>query len=301
MTEERLDDLVTETADPRWSDLDTLSVADLAEVMNAADATVPAAVAAALPAIVAAIEAIVARLDRGGRLVYVGAGTPGRLAQLDASECPPTFSTAPELVTTLMAGGPAAWVAAIEGAEDDAAAGARAVVDHRVGPGDAVVGIASSGRTPFVVAALEQARAAGALTVGLSCNTDTPLSRAVECPIEVEVGPEVITGSTRLKAGTAQKLVVNMMSTITMVRLGKTYGNLMVDVKATNHKLRERAIRIVRRIAAVDRATAQAALDEAGFRVKPAAVMLVRGVNLTAAEERLAQVKGHLRRALEGE
>ncbi|MDR0417397.1 MAG: N-acetylmuramic acid 6-phosphate etherase [Propionibacteriaceae bacterium] len=298
---EALAGLTTEAADPRWHNLDALSVAELAEVMNEADASVPEAVRAALPMIVPAIEATAGQMAAGGRLIYVGAGTPGRLAILDASECPPTFSTPPGLVTAVMAGGLAAVVNAVEGAEDDGAAAERAMDDLAVGPADTVVGITSSGRTPFVVAAVRQAGRRGALTVGLSCNRGAVLSAAADHPIEVEVGPEVITGSTRLKAGTAQKLVLNMFSTIAMVRLGKTYGSLMIDVKASNHKLRERAIRIVRLIAEVDRAAAVAALEAAGFRVKPAVVMLVRGVGLAAAEARLERAQGRLRRALEEE
>ncbi|MDR1386438.1 MAG: N-acetylmuramic acid 6-phosphate etherase [Propionibacteriaceae bacterium] len=296
---ETLADLTTEAADPRWHDLDTLSVADLAQVMNQADASVPGAVRAALPEIVAAIDATVERMAAGGRLIYVGAGTPGRLAILDASECPPTFSTPPEQVTAVMAGGLEAVVNAVEGAEDDAAAGVRAIDELAVGPLDTVVGIASSGRTPFVLAAVQRAGQRGGLTVGLSCNRRAALSQAVDHGIEVEVGPEVVSGSTRLKAGTAQKLVLNMFSTITMIRLGKTYGSLMIDVKATNHKLRERAIRIVGLIAQADREDALTALTAADFRVKPAVVMLARGLDLAAAEASLERAQGRLRRALE--
>jgi N-acetylmuramic acid 6-phosphate etherase len=296
---ETLAGLTTEAADPRWHDLDTLPVAELAQVMNQADASVPQAVQAALPQIVAAIDATAERMAAGGRLIYVGAGTPGRLAILDASECPPTFSTPPGLVTAVMAGGWAAVVSAVEGAEDDTEAARRDIDELAVGPLDTVVGIASSGRTPFVLAAVQRAGQLGALTVGLSCNRRAALSQAVDHAIEVEVGPEVVSGSTRLKAGTAQKLVLNMFSTITMIRLGKTYGSLMIDVKATNHKLRERAIRIVCLIAQTDRSTALTALRAADFRVKPAAVMLVRGLSLTEAEASLDRAQGRLRRALE--
>ncbi|MBX6383698.1 MAG: N-acetylmuramic acid 6-phosphate etherase, partial [Microbispora sp.] len=235
-----LADLATEQSDPRYSGIDTLPTEEIARLMNAADAAVPAAVGRAIPEISAVVDAIAARMGRGGRLLYVGAGTSGRLAVLDASECPPTFGTDPDLVQGIIAGGEAALVRAVEGAEDDAEAGAAVIRGKHVGPLDSVVGISASGRAPYVVAAVEQARRLGALTVGLACNTGTPLARAAEHAIEVIVGPEVVAGSTRLKAGTAQKLVLNMISTITMIRSGRTYGNFMVDVVASNSKLVDR-------------------------------------------------------------
>ncbi len=296
---EDLGALATEASDPRYAELDLMSVAELAQTMNDADATVPGAVQRALPEIVPAIEATAARMARGGRLVYVGAGTPGRIGVVDASECPPTFSTPPELVFAIMAGGPGAIVNPVEGAEDDAEAGAGAIDEAGIGPLDTVIGIASSGRTPYVVAAIRRARERGALTVGLSCNTGTVLSAAAEHGIEVEVGPEVLSGSTRLKSGTAQKLVLNMFSTIVMVRNGKAYGNLMVDVKATNHKLRERATRMVQSIADVDRDAAVGALESAGYDVKIASIMLRRGEDLAAATARITAAEGRLRAALE--
>lgn len=296
---ENLGVLATEASDPRYAHIDGMSVAELAEAMNDADATVPAAVRRALPQIVPAIEAASERMAQGGRLIYVGAGTPGRIGIVDASECPPTFSTPPELVFAIMAGGPGAIVTPVEGAEDDADAGAAAIDASEIGPLDTVIGIASSGRTPYVVAAVRRARERGALTVGLSCNAGTVLRSAAEHGIEVETGPEVLSGSTRLKAGTAQKLVLNMFSTIVMVQQGKAYGNLMVDLKATNHKLRERAIRMVQAIADVDREPAAAALVQADFDVKIAATMLVRGEELDAARSRLAGAGGRLRTALE--
>ncbi|GAA4962964.1 N-acetylmuramic acid 6-phosphate etherase [Nonomuraea thailandensis] len=293
-----LSELTTESADPRFAHIDTMSVGDLAATMNAADATVPTAVAAALPSITAAIEATAARMEAGGRLVYVGAGTPGRLGVLDASECPPTFSTPPEQVFAIIAGGRSAIVSPCEGAEDDEEAGAAEVDAAGIGPLDTVVGVASSGRTPYVLAAVRRARALGALTVGLSCNTGTPLSAAAEHAIEVLVGPEVISGSTRLKAGTAQKLVLNMFSTIVMVRLGKTYGNLMVDVKASNGKLRERAVRMVRTITGSGREEALAALAANGFNVKQAVVAARFELSPQDAAARLAAAGGRLRAAL---
>lgn len=299
MTREDLGGLATEASDPRYAELDLMSVAELAQTMNDADATVPGAVQRALPQIVPAIEATAQLMARGGRLVYVGAGTPGRIGVVDASECPPTFSTPPELVFAIMAGGPGAIVNPVEGAEDDSAAGVAAIDQAGIGPLDTVIGIASSGRTPYVVAAIRRARERGALTVGLSCNTGTVLSAAAEHGIEVEVGPEVLSGSTRLKSGTAQKLVLNMFSTIVMVRNGKAYGNLMVDLKATNHKLRERAIRMVQSIADVDRDAATGALESAGYDVKIAAVMLSRREDLAAATARITATDGRLRTALE--
>jgi N-acetylmuramic acid 6-phosphate etherase len=300
MLDDDLAALATEAIDPRYANLDLMSVEELATAMNDADATVPAAVRAQLPSIVPAIEAASERMASGGRLVYVGAGTPGRIGVVDASECPPTFSTPPELVFAIMAGGPSAIVNPREGAEDDAQAGASAIDDAEIEPLDTVVGIASSGRTPFVVAAVERARARGALTVGLSCNVDTMLSATAEFPIEVAVGAEVLAGSTRLKAGTAQKLVLNMFSTIVMVRQGKTYGNLMIDLKPTNHKLRERAVRMVTLIAKAPRNQADAVLAHTGYDVKVSILMLGRGLSEADARERLAASGGNLRPALEG-
>jgi N-acetylmuramic acid 6-phosphate etherase len=297
--DDELADLVTESVNPAYALLDTMSVAELAEAMNQADASVAPAVHAVLPDITAAIEATAERMQAGGRLVYVGAGTAGRIGVVDASECPPTFSTPPEQVFAIMAGGSNAIVRPTEGAEDDATAGARAVDEAAIAPTDTVVGIASSGRTPYVLGAIERARELGALTVGLSCNTGTRLSATAELAIEIELGPEVISGSTRLKAGTAQKMVLNMFSTIVMVRLGKTYGNLMVDLKATNHKLRERAIRMVELIAQVPRDVAAAALEGVDFDVKLASLMLIAAIDREAAASRLGTAGGRLRTALE--
>lgn len=293
--------LATEASDPRYAELDRMSVAELATAMNDADATVPGAVRAQLTAIVPAIEATSERMMRGGRLVYVGAGTPGRIGVVDASECPPTFNTPPELVFAIMAGGSDAIVTPKEGAEDDGPAGAAAIDASAIGPLDTVIGIASSGRTPYVVAAIERARELGALTVGLSCNVGTSLSAAAEHAIEVAVGPEVLTGSTRLKAGTAQKLVLNMFSTIVMVRQGKTYGSLMVDLKPTNHKLRERAIRMVSEIAHTSRDNAEQVLTSTGYDVKASILMAANSsLSVDDARARLRDVGGRLRPALEG-
>ncbi|TQS26746.1 N-acetylmuramic acid 6-phosphate etherase [Microbispora sp. KK1-11] len=290
--------MATEQSDPRYSGIDTLPTEEIARLMNAADAAVPAAVGRAVPAISAAVDAIAARMADGGRLLYVGAGTSGRLAVLDASECPPTFGTHPDLVQGIIAGGEAALVRSVEGAEDDAEAGAAVIRGKHVGPLDSVVGISASGRAPYVVAAVEQARRLGALTVGLACNTGTPLARAADHAIEVIVGPEVVTGSTRLKAGTAQKLVLNMISTITMIRSGRTYGNFMVDVVASNSKLVDRAARIVSDITGMQVLRAREVLESAGRDVKTAVVMIERGVGADDARALLAAHGNRLGAAL---
>ena len=286
--------LVTEQIDPRRRQLEALDTTELATAMNDADSEVPLAVRAALPSIVAAIDAAVPRLERGGRLIYAGAGTSGRLAVLDAAECPPTFRTDPEQVQAVIAGGDSAIRNASEGAEDDFEAGAAALRERRVGPDDVVVGLSASGRTPYVLGAVAAAAEAGALTAGVMCNRDVALARAVQHPIEVVVGPEVLTGSTRLKAGTAQKLVLNMMSTILMVRLGKTYGSLMVDLKATNEKLVARAQRIVVTITGADEIVAAQALQQSGGEVKTAVVMIVKALPADAARALVERAGGHL-------
>lgn len=296
---ETMEFLLTEQVDDRYRAIDTASVAELARLMNEADAGVPDAVRRAMPQIVPAIEAVTERLAAGGRLFYLGAGSAGRIGTLDASECPPTFNTPPHLVQGIIAGGGEAVQNAVEGAEDDTDAGRAIVSIHDITAADALVGIAASGRTPFVLAAVRAARRRGALTVGLSCNRDTPLSAESRYPIEVLVGPEVVAGSTRLKAGTAQKLVLNMISTIAMVRLGKTYGNLMVDLRVTNAKLRDRAVRIIERISGASRPQAEAALDAAGLDVKVAVMMLGSDTTVEDATALLAEHAGRLREALE--
>ncbi|AQZ64578.1 N-acetylmuramic acid 6-phosphate etherase [[Actinomadura] parvosata subsp. kistnae] len=295
-----LPELSTEQSDPRYSQIDRLPTERIARLMNQADAAVPAAVAVAIPAISAAIDAIAERMGQGGRLVYVGAGTSGRLAVLDASECPPTFGTDPSLVQGIIAGGPDALTRSVEGAEDDAEAGAAAIGDLEVGPLDSVVGVSASGRAPFVLGALAEARSRGALTVGLSCNDDAPLSAAADHGIEVVVGPEVVTGSTRLKAGTAQKLVLNMISTISMVKLGRTYGNKMIEMSAMNSKLAGRAMRMVADITGADRETAGAALDAAGGQAKVAVLMIQHGLDADGARALLESHGERLSDALSG-
>ncbi|WP_405145265.1 N-acetylmuramic acid 6-phosphate etherase [Sphaerisporangium sp. NBC_01403] len=294
----RLGDLVTEATDPRYAEIDKMTVGELAAAMNEADTTVPGAIARALPQITSAIETAAERMKAGGRLIYVGAGTPGRLGVLDASECPPTYGTPPEQVFGIIAGGQSAIVSPSEGAEDDTDAAVAAIEAAAVGSLDTVVGVTSSGRTPYVLSAIRRARERGALTVGLSCNAGSPLSEAAEHAIEVIVGPEVVSGSTRLKAGTAQKLVLNMFSTIVMVQLGKTYGNLMVDVRATNGKLRERAIRIMRTVTGARRDEAISTLDRNDYNVKQAIVAFRLGLTPQEAMARLVESSGRLRVAL---
>ena len=294
----QLESLTTEAFRPELADIDRLPTLDLARLMNGEDASVPTAVSAQLPRIAAAIDAIAERMARGGRLVYAGAGTAGRLGVLDASECPPTFNTDPERVVGLIAGGPEALVTSIEGAEDSAEL-ARADLDGlAVTPLDTVVGVSASGRTPYAVGAVEHARAHGALTVGLSCNADSALAAAADHGIEVVVGPELLTGSTRLKAGTAQKLVLNMLSTITMIRLGKTYGNLMVDVRASNDKLRARSRRIVALATGAGDEEVERALAATDGEVKHAILTILAGVDGPTAARLLQESGGHLRAAL---
>jgi N-acetylmuramic acid 6-phosphate etherase len=291
-----LEHLTTEAFRPELSEVDRLPTAEICALMNAEDTTVPAAVAAELPHIAAAIDGIAERMARGGRLVYAGAGTAGRLGVLDASECPPTFNT--DQVLGLIAGGPAALVTAIEGAEDDARRAAADLTELKLTPEDSVVGVSASGRTPYALGAVVHARAAGALTVGLSCNAGSPLAAAADHGIEIVTGPELITGSTRLKAGTAQKLVLNMVSTVTMIRLGKTYGNLMVDVRASNDKLRARAHRIVALATGAPDADIEAALTATGGEVKDAILVVLGGVDAPTAARLLSGSGGRLREAL---
>ncbi|MFD8198554.1 N-acetylmuramic acid 6-phosphate etherase [Streptomyces sp. NPDC059701] len=294
----QLETMTTEAFRPELAEIDRMSTLDIARAMNGEDSTVPAAVAARLPEISAAVDAIAARMSRGGRLVYAGAGTAGRLGVLDASECPPTFNTRPGQVVGLIAGGPEAMVTSVEGAEDSAGL-ARADLDALgLTADDAVVGVSASGRTPYAVGAVEHARALGALTVGLACNAGSALAAAAEHGIEVVTGPELITGSTRLKAGTAQKLVLNMLSTITMIRLGKTYGNLMVDVRASNEKLRARSRRIVSLATGAGDAEIERALAATDGEVKHAILTLLADVDGPTAARLLADSDGHLRAAL---
>ncbi|HET6781342.1 MAG TPA: N-acetylmuramic acid 6-phosphate etherase [bacterium] len=291
--------LSTEQRNAKSMQLDTMSTAQILELINDEDGTVAGAVRRALPEIVRATELVGGSIRSGGRVFYVGAGTSGRIGSLDASEWRPTFGTDPDLVQAIMAGGASATVDAASGFEDDAALGARDVTGRGVRRGDVVVGLAASGRTPYAIGALQAARAAGAATVGICCNPDAPMTTVVDVAIVVVVGPEVLTGSTRMKAGTAQKLILNMISTAAMVRGGKVYSNLMVDMAAGNEKLLDRARRIVAEAAGVPVGEAAKVLEAAGNRVKPAIVMAVRGCNFDEAQQRLERAGGFVRKALE--
>ena len=272
---------------------------EIARIMNREDAQVATAVETELPHIAAAIDQIAERLgSRNGRLIYLGAGTSGRLGVLDASECPPTFSTPPELVVGWIAGGPQALTNAVEELEDSAEAGRVDVDRLEVTAADAVVGITASGRTPYVLGAIREANERGAFTIGLACNDNSELAGLVEIMIAPLVGPEVIAGSTRLKAGTAQKMVLNLLSTGTMIRLGKTFGNLMVDLRATNSKLRRRAIRIVQEATSLDQAAAADVLRRSGDEAKTAIVAARAGIDPAAARDRLVKASGSVRAAL---
>lgn len=278
--------------------LDRLSVGEILALMNRQDETVPAVVAGALPAIGQAIDRIVGCFARGGRLIYVGAGTSGRLGVLDATECPPTFGTPPDMVQAIIAGGMEACWRAIEGAEDDPADGARQVADRNVGPNDCVCGIAASGRTPYVLGAVQEARRRGAATVTVVCNPDTPLTRDVDVPIVVQVGPEVLTGSTRLKAGTAQKMVLNMLSTVSLVKSGRVVGNLMFGMMLTSQKLRRRATRMLQQELGVDEARAQALIEASGGRVPVAYLMGASGRGADEVATVLDSVRYNMAEAL---
>ena len=293
-----LAELQTESRNPRSEHLDTMSTAEVLALMNDEDRRISDAIGLVLDRIEQAVDLVAASLAMGGRLIYLGAGTSGRLGLLDAVECPPTFSTAPDQVVAMLAGGNTAFARATEGAEDDPETAARDVDAHRIGSQDTVVGIAASGRTPYVVGGLRRARHLGASTVALACNAGAVISREADVAIEVLTGPEVLTGSTRLKAGTAQKMVCNMISTAAMVRIGKTYGNLMVDLRPTNAKLVDRAQRIVAAAAEVDGETAATALLAADGRAKVAIVMLLADVDATTASSLLDDASGVVSSAL---
>ncbi|MFC9507614.1 N-acetylmuramic acid 6-phosphate etherase [Streptomyces sp. NPDC057002] len=294
-----LESLTTEAFRPELADIDRLPTLDIARLMNGEDATVAGAVAARLPQIAAAIDAVAERMARGGRLVYAGAGTAGRLGVLDASECPPTFNTDPSRVVGLIAGGPEAMVTSVEGAEDSRELARADLESLGLTPDDTVVGVSASGRTPYAIGAVEHARTRGSLTVGLACNPGSPLGAAADHGIEIVVGPELLTGSTRLKAGTAQKLVLNMLSTITMIRLGKTYGNLMVDVRASNDKLRARSHRIVALATGAGDEEIEQALKATDGEVKNAILTILADVDGPTAARLLEESGGHLREALD--
>ncbi|MFJ5459059.1 N-acetylmuramic acid 6-phosphate etherase [Pectobacterium sp. CHL-2024] len=292
--------LVSETRNPATMALDQLSTLEMMHAFNQEDRKVPEAIAQVLPAIAEAVDLATASLQEGGRLIYLGAGTSGRLGVLDASECPPTFGVPHGLVIGLIAGGPGALLKAVEGAEDDPALGEADLKALDVTAADMVVGLAASGRTPYVIGALRYARDVGCRTAAISCNPHSPIAQEALVAISPVVGPEALTGSTRLKSGTAQKLVLNMISTGAMVKLGKVYQNLMVDVKATNVKLLDRACRIVVEATGAEREKVQQALVQADNEVKPAILMLLANIDVAAARERLKQHNGYLREALIG-
>ncbi|HZS76024.1 MAG TPA: N-acetylmuramic acid 6-phosphate etherase [Ktedonobacteraceae bacterium] len=297
--ERSLSTLATEMANPATSDIDRMTPLEIAQAINAEDAKVALAVQKVLPEIAQAIEEIAKRMRRGGRLIYVGAGTSGRLGALDASECPPTFNISPESVVACIAGGPIAFGLAHEDLEDNAGAGQADVAKLNLTEADIVVGITASGRTPYARGALAYARQQGALTIGLACNAAAPIVDEVDIMIAPEVGPEVIAGSTRLKAGTAQKMVLNMLSTGAMILLGKTFGNLMVDVQTSNYKLRKRALSIVRQATGLDEEAAEEMLERAGGETKTAILMARANLSAGEARQQLAAHGQVLRAALD--
>jgi len=298
-TKNSLDQLTTEARNPRTTELDNLSALELVKLINSEDTKVALAVEAVAVAIAEAIDVIADRLASGGRLIYMGAGTSGRLGVLDAVECPPTFNTDPELVQGLIAGGPEGLLRAVEGAEDSTEMGRADLLTLDLNKLDVVVGIAASGRTPYVIGGLDYAREIGAYAIAFSCNQNAEIRNHADLSIIPVVGPEVLSGSTRLKAGTATKMVLNMLTTGAMVRMGKTYSNLMVDLRASNEKLAERARRIVATLTGCTVAEANELLERCDGDVKTAIVAQNLGINPTDASVRLKAVKGHLRLALE--
>lgn len=297
---ENLHQLQTEMRNAASEQLDQMSALEIVTLMNREDHKVAQAVERVLPEVARAAELIAQSLDGGGRLFYIGAGTSGRLGVLDAAECPPTFGTDPAKVRAIIAGGAAAMTVAVEGAEDSPELGQKDIREAGVRAGDVVVGIAASGRTPYVIGALAEAKARQAVTVSLSCNPGSAINQDADVSIDLAVGPEVVTGSTRLKAGSATKMVLNMLTTASMVRIGKVYGNWMVNVQATNRKLRERAKRIVSQVTGVDYQTAEKLIAEAQGDVKLAIVLQQTGLPLVEAAEKLRIAGGKIRQAIEG-
>lgn len=293
------DHLTTEARNPATEAIDSLDAHGIVSLMHAEDLHAVAAVGEVLDPIAQVIDLAADRFRKGGRLLYFGAGTSGRLGVLDASECPPTFNSPPSMVVGRIAGGLTALTTAVEGAEDNREAGAYDVRELNVGPNDLVVGIATSGRTPYVIGALVEARARGAATVGIACNRPSQLDPISDVMIAPMVGPEVLAGSTRLKAGTATKLVLNMITTGAMVRLGKTYGNRLVDLQPTNEKLRIRTRRILRELAEIDNETAEAILNRCGGKLKPSLVVALAGVGPDRAETLLSEHGGQVRDAVQ--
>jgi len=298
MSDIRIDHLKTESRNPRTLNLDTMSTMELLRIMNEEDQKVIDAVKEALPQIEQCVQLVIKALNNNGRLIYIGAGTSGRLGILDAVECAPTFSTTDEVIG-IIAGGEKAFIKAVEGAEDSEELAEKDLDAVSVGEKDVVVGIAASGRTPYVIGALKHAKKHGAKAVGIACNKNSELAKYADVTIEVDAGPEILTGSTRLKAGTCQKLILNMISTASMVGIGKAYGNLMVDMKPTNLKLKERAKRIVMESTGCDKKTAEKILEETDYSMKEAIVMILTGVSREEAERRIIENKGFVRKCIE--
>ncbi|WP_191562046.1 N-acetylmuramic acid 6-phosphate etherase [Metabacillus idriensis] len=296
--EKQLSSLTTELRNEQTMNIDNANTLEILSMMNNEDLKVAVAVQEVLPEIKAAVECAVESLKKGGRLIYIGAGTSGRLGVLDAVECPPTFSTSPETVIGIIAGGEKAFVRAVEGAEDKEESGAEDLKNINLSADDTVVGIAASGRTPYVIGALRYAKEKGAKAIALSCNKNARISEAADIGIEVVVGPEVVTGSTRMKAATAHKMVLNMISTATMIRIGKVYENLMVDVNVSNYKLKERAVSIIQTVTGAEYELAKETLEKARLKVKPAIVMIKAQIALEQAEELLNRADGDVRKAI---
>ncbi len=290
--------LLTEKSNLASADFDCKSSLEIARIISAEDAKVASAVAVSLPKIAQAIDWITSALSQGGRLIYVGTGTSGRIAALDAAECPPTFDTSPKMIQFVIAGGPKALAEAVEAAEDSRSLGRKEMAKRKPGKNDVVVGVAASGRTPFTVAAVEYARSRGAKTVAVACNRNSPLERAAHVGIVAEVGPEVVAGSTRMKAGTAEKMILNMLTTGAMTRLGYVYRNLMVNLHLKNEKLAERGIAILETAAGLKRAEAGRLLRSAHDHVPVALVMAKAGVTRAQAVIALSKTRGHVRQAI---
>lgn len=293
-----LDQMITEKRNQSTMDLDTMTPLEVVTAMNREDAKVPQAIESLLPQIAQAVEWAIHSLEQGGRVFYMGAGTSGRLGVLDAAECPPTFGVSPDLIVGLIAGGESAFIKAVEGAEDSRELGRSDLEQRSLTSQDLVIGIAASGRTPYVLGGLDYAREVGCHTVAVSCNGDSAVGKSADLAIEAVVGPEVLTGSTRLKSGTAQKLILNMISTATMVGVGKVYQNLMVDVMQTNEKLHVRAENIVMEATGVDRETAREKISSAAGSVKTAITMILANCDVEEANARLELARGHVRVAI---
>lgn len=293
-----LEKMTTEKRNPNTMDLDRMSPLEIVTVMNQEDELVPKAISRHLDQIAQIAAWGTQSLEQNARIFYMGAGTSGRLGVLDAAECMPTFGVSPDTVIGLIAGGEKAFIRAVEGAEDSRELGREDLEEYDLTPQDLVIGIAASGRTPYVLGGLEYARKVGCHTAAISCNADSEIGRTAEIAVDIVIGPEVLTGSTRLKAGTAQKMVLNMISTAAMVGTGKAYQNLMVDVVQTNEKLRKRALHIVVEATGADEETARNALEQAGGKCKTAITMLLAGCDVKEAEERLQAAKGHVREAI---